>query len=60
MDVATPTEDCLNMVYDLLSNVLLKGKNKSMLSHQEVRAKGEWVSYLDVFHNLFPTSFLFV
>ncbi|KAF3439219.1 hypothetical protein FNV43_RR17494 [Rhamnella rubrinervis] len=37
MGVATPTEDCLNIVYDLLSDVLLKAKNKSMLSHQENR-----------------------
>lgn len=36
MDVATPTADCLNLVYDLLKPVLMKGYNKSMLSFQEV------------------------
>ncbi|XP_060675201.1 uncharacterized protein LOC107425129 isoform X3 [Ziziphus jujuba] len=37
MDVATPTADCLNIVYDLLSDVLSKVNCKSMLSHQENR-----------------------
>ncbi|KAM1203766.1 hypothetical protein ACFX13_020079 [Malus domestica] len=41
MDVATPTADCLNLVYDLLRPVLMKGHNKSMLSHQENRILGE-------------------
>lgn len=36
MDVATPTADCLNLVYDLLSPVIMKGYSKSSLSHQEV------------------------
>lgn len=36
MDVATPTADCLNLVYDLLKPVIMKGHSKSMLSHQEV------------------------
>lgn len=34
MDVATPTHDCLTLVYDLLLPV--KEKSKSVLSHQEV------------------------
>ncbi|XP_044469211.1 uncharacterized protein LOC123198570 isoform X2 [Mangifera indica] len=35
MDVATPTHDCLTLVYDLLLPV--KEKSKSVLSHQENR-----------------------
>lgn len=38
MDVATPTADCLNLVYDLLLPVVSKTKNS--LSHQEVRGFG--------------------
>ncbi|KAH8516190.1 hypothetical protein H0E87_004526 [Populus deltoides] len=41
MDVATPTADCLTLVYDLLKPVIMKGHNKSMLSHQENRILGE-------------------
>ncbi|KAL6575879.1 hypothetical protein OROHE_000350 [Orobanche hederae] len=41
MDVATPTADCLDLVYDLLQPVIIKGKNKHTLSHQEVRLLGE-------------------
>lgn len=36
MDVATPTADCLNLVYDLLMPVVMKGHSRSTLSHQEV------------------------
>lgn len=36
MDVATPTSDCLHLVYDLLTPVIMKGNGKSALSHQEV------------------------
>ncbi|XP_039032056.1 uncharacterized protein LOC120166977 [Hibiscus syriacus] len=39
MDVATPTEDCLTVIHDLLSPV--KGYNKHKLSHQENRILGE-------------------
>ncbi|XVF17335.1 hypothetical protein REPUB_Repub10bG0111800 [Reevesia pubescens] len=39
MDVATPTEDCLTLIYDLLSPV--KGNSKHKLSHQENRILGE-------------------
>ncbi|KAK4367008.1 hypothetical protein RND71_014888 [Anisodus tanguticus] len=39
MDVATPTADCLNLVYDLLLPVVFKTKNS--LSHQESRILGE-------------------
>ncbi|XP_055829046.1 uncharacterized protein LOC129897964 isoform X1 [Solanum dulcamara] len=39
MDVATPTADCLNLVYDLLLPVVSKTKNS--LSHQENRILGE-------------------
>lgn len=37
MDVATPTADCLTLVYELLLPVILKGNCKSTLSHQEVK-----------------------
>ncbi|KAK4356224.1 hypothetical protein RND71_025195 [Anisodus tanguticus] len=39
MDVATPTVDCLNLVYDLLLPVV--SKPNSSLSHQENRILGE-------------------
>ncbi|CAL5348876.1 hypothetical protein CsSME_00035553 [Camellia sinensis var. sinensis] len=41
MDVATPTADCLTLVYDHLYPVVMKGHNKIMLSHQENRMLGE-------------------
>ncbi|GAB2260428.1 hypothetical protein Droror1_Dr00011283 [Drosera rotundifolia] len=41
IDVATPTADCLNLVYDLLYPVVMKGNAKSSLSHQENRILGE-------------------
>ncbi|XP_076884501.1 uncharacterized protein LOC143533654 [Bidens hawaiensis] len=41
MDVATPTADCLSLVYDLLLPIMLKGNSKSALSHQENRILGE-------------------
>lgn len=36
MDVATPTADCLTLIYDFLLPVIMKGHSKSTLSHQEV------------------------
>ncbi|GAV66816.1 hypothetical protein CFOL_v3_10326 [Cephalotus follicularis] len=41
MDVATPTADCLSLVFDLLMPVIMKGHSKSTLSHQENRIMGE-------------------
>ncbi|XP_044510377.1 uncharacterized protein LOC123228931 isoform X2 [Mangifera indica] len=41
MDIATPTADCLTLVYDLLEAVIMKGHSKSTLSHQENRILGE-------------------
>ncbi|TMW99778.1 hypothetical protein EJD97_001966 [Solanum chilense] len=41
MDVATPTADCLTVVHDLLLPVIMKGRSKSILSHQENRILGE-------------------
>ncbi|CAI9291706.1 unnamed protein product [Lactuca saligna] len=41
MDVATPTADCVSLVYDLLLPVMMKGNTKSALSHQENRILGE-------------------
>ncbi|KAG5052607.1 hypothetical protein HKD37_02G005259 [Glycine soja] len=41
MDVATPTADCLNLVYNLLAPVIMKGNSKTSLSHQENRILGE-------------------
>lgn len=46
MDVATPTADCLMLVYDLLMPVLMKGHSKSTLSHQEVHIKISIISCL--------------
>jgi hypothetical protein len=48
MDVATPTEDCLTLVHDLLLPVIMKSKGNSSLSHQEVWA------------NLTPNSYFVV
>lgn len=52
MDVATPTADCLTLVYDLLMPVVMKGHSKSTLSHQEVQIKlfileSIWLSTFD-------------
>ncbi|KAI6687867.1 hypothetical protein NL676_024695 [Syzygium grande] len=41
MDVATPTADCLKLVYELLIPVLMKGQSRGTLSHQENRILGE-------------------
>nr|XP_043606485.1 uncharacterized protein LOC122578567 [Erigeron canadensis] len=41
MDVATPTADCLSLVYELLLPVMMKGNSRSVLSHQENRILGE-------------------
>ncbi|CAI0421981.1 unnamed protein product [Linum tenue] len=41
MDVATPTRDCLELIYDLLKPVLVKGNRKTVLSRQENRILGE-------------------
>ncbi|KAG5543870.1 hypothetical protein RHGRI_016584 [Rhododendron griersonianum] len=41
MDVATPTADCLTLVYDLLYPVVMKGNSRRTLSHQENRILGE-------------------
>lgn len=36
MDVATPTADCLDLVHELLFPVVIRGRSKKALSHQEV------------------------
>ncbi|KAK6940229.1 hypothetical protein RJ641_029760, partial [Dillenia turbinata] len=41
MDVATPTADCLTLVYNLLQPVVMKGPTRHSLSHQENRMLGE-------------------
>ncbi|ESQ40995.1 hypothetical protein EUTSA_v10015247mg [Eutrema salsugineum] len=41
MDVASPTKDCLDLIYDFLSPILTKGNHKALLSHQENRLLGE-------------------
>ncbi|XP_052190271.1 uncharacterized protein LOC127799978 isoform X2 [Diospyros lotus] len=41
MDVATPTADCLTLVYEQLYPVVMEGHNRSKLSHQENRILGE-------------------
>ncbi|KAI5654995.1 hypothetical protein M9H77_32182 [Catharanthus roseus] len=47
MDVATPTADCLTLVYDLLMPVWMKGHSKTTLSHQENRILGDIVDQLE-------------
>lgn len=64
MDVATPTADCLNLVYELLLPVVSKPKNS--LSHQEVRGFGLnfllgdllffWICLSDFFHILIQSN----
>ncbi|KAL8143887.1 hypothetical protein V2J09_016919 [Rumex salicifolius] len=41
MDVATPTADCLSLIYDLMNPVIMKYRSKNTLSHQENRILGE-------------------
>lgn len=41
MDVATPTEDCLTLVHNLLFPIYSKYKSEGTLSHQEKRMLGE-------------------
>ncbi|XP_071692886.1 uncharacterized protein [Rutidosis leptorrhynchoides] len=41
MDVATPTADCLSLVYELLLPIMMKGNTKTTLSHQENRILGD-------------------
>lgn len=41
MDVAAPTSDCLDLVHDLLLPVIMRGRTKETLSHQENRILGE-------------------
>ncbi|WZZ50158.1 hypothetical protein YC2023_050265 [Brassica napus] len=41
MDVATPTSDCLHLVHDLLTPIIMKGNDKAALSHQENRILNE-------------------
>ena len=36
MDVVTPTNDCLSLVYDLLLPVIMKGNPNNTLNHEEV------------------------
>lgn len=37
MDVATPTEDCLSLVEELLQPVIMKQTGRGSLSRQEVK-----------------------
>ncbi|CAN7024066.1 hypothetical protein IGI04_024069 [Brassica rapa subsp. trilocularis] len=41
MDVASPTKDCLDLIYDFLLPIIMKSNHKSVLSHQENRLLGE-------------------
>ena len=59
MNVATPTADCLTLVYNLLLPVVMKGHSKSTLSHQENRILGEITNQIEqilalVFENYKP------
>lgn len=40
MDVASPTKDCLDLIYDFLLPIIMKSNHKSVLSHQEVGSLG--------------------
>ncbi|PKA49118.1 hypothetical protein AXF42_Ash010803 [Apostasia shenzhenica] len=48
MDVATPTADCLSLVFDLLEPVVLRNGNKNALSHQENRILGEVEEQIEI------------
>ncbi|KAG9137431.1 hypothetical protein Leryth_020632 [Lithospermum erythrorhizon] len=52
MDVATPTADCLDLVFELLEPVFMKGHSKSTLSHQENRILGEIEDQLEQMFSL--------
>ncbi|XP_010484364.1 PREDICTED: uncharacterized protein LOC104762712 isoform X2 [Camelina sativa] len=41
MDVASPTKDCLDLIYDFLLPIIMKSNYKAVLSHQENRLLGE-------------------
>uniref|UniRef100_A0A1J3H0H0 Uncharacterized protein n=1 Tax=Noccaea caerulescens TaxID=107243 RepID=A0A1J3H0H0_NOCCA len=41
MDVASPTKDCLDLIYDFLFPIMMKSNYKAVLSHQENRLLGE-------------------
>ncbi|XP_023639737.1 uncharacterized protein LOC17874910 isoform X2 [Capsella rubella] len=41
MDVASPTKDCLDLIYDFLFPIIMKSNHKAVLSHQENRLLGE-------------------
>ncbi|XP_057442468.1 uncharacterized protein LOC130734157 [Lotus japonicus] len=52
MDVATPTADCLNLVYNLLAPVIMKGNGKTSLSHQENRILGETKDQIELIFSI--------
>lgn len=61
MDVATPTNDCLSLVYELLMPVLMKGHTKNILSHQEVKITyGLWFMIFNFCPTLRKCVFLLV
>ncbi|CAH2043347.1 unnamed protein product [Thlaspi arvense] len=41
MDVASPTKDCLDLIHDFLSPIMMRSNHKAVLSHQENRLLGE-------------------
>lgn len=59
MDVATPTNDCLSLVYDLLLPVIMKGNTKTTLSHQEVKEITKVTCY-DIRFDKIIISYLFL
>lgn len=56
MDVATPTADCLSLVHDLLAPVIMKGRVKGALSHQEVGISLCLLSRFIIWRELFRTE----
>ncbi|XP_019455624.1 PREDICTED: uncharacterized protein LOC109356653 isoform X1 [Lupinus angustifolius] len=57
MDVATPTADCLNLVYNLLAPVIMKSNSKTSLSHQENRILGETKDQIEQILSLAFTNY---
>lgn len=49
MDVASPTKDCLDLIYDFLFPIIMKSNHKSVLSHQEVGLTCFFILFIFIF-----------
>ena len=47
MEVATPTEDCLVLIHDLLCPII-KARDENALNRQEVKCKGYHWSWVEI------------